>query len=287
MKMISLLFVLLCTLSGCGIFHDNTETVISLKEEKKSEQINGGSKEETPLVKKKETRPKMYSFDYAAIKAKWIEKENDQFILRYQEGTEAEKHIERIMKEFNKQCQYLVDTFGSPPTKIKIYVHPFYDTSGYLGLAFPSKHILHVGYEGTFEDDIQSTGTHELTHIYSRNWSNSPNIVLTEGIAVYYASLYTKEDVDSRARIETTLEQVPILTLSKIYTNQWDSNYGYSYNVAGSFVKYLVQTYGEEKFEQMYKDRLIDFEVGFEEVYQKKLKDVEQDWLKQLHKRSE
>lgn len=288
MKRVSLLAIIFFVSLIVFISNNSKEAVVQpvQQEEGESEETNETESTEPPKndeAKKPKTRPQMYSFEFAAIKETWVQVDHDRFLLHYLKDTKAEEDIDQIVEELNKQYDYLADTFGPHPNKIKIYIHPYYDTGGYLGIAFTTKSILHVGYEQSFARDIRSTGTHELTHIFSANWSNSPNIVLTEGIAEYFESLYNEKDIDKIARLETKNNNVSVLTLSKIYTNEWDNDYGYSYKVAGSFVKYLIDTYGIEKFEEMYKDKYVDFEVGFEQVYERKLHDVEKAWLAKIH----
>ena len=50
-----------------------------------------------------------------------------------------------------------------------------------------------------------------------------------------------------------------------------------SYNQSNSFVTYLIDTYGIEKFEQIYNEKELDKKI--EQVYGKNIDELEKEWI--------
>ncbi|MGE7688503.1 hypothetical protein ACQKMI_04750 [Lysinibacillus sp. NPDC097214] len=135
---------------------------------------------------------------------------------------------------------------------------------------------------------------HELTHSllgYGNNFDKSRGYFTQEGFATYMADKYGENEsythklmkyfIDSNKFIPISklidLNQDdayfrPALTNQKEYTLQW-----MSYIHSASFITYLIDTYGLEKFEQLYNEEDLGSKV--EELYGKNISEIENDWV--------
>ncbi|PLR70853.1 hypothetical protein [Bacillus sp. UMB0728] len=133
---------------------------------------------------------------------------------------------------------------------------------------------------------------HELTHSllgYGDN-DSSKGYLTQEGFATYMEDKHGKIkshahkimkyflDIDKTIPITKLLDQNqddsffrPALTKQEEYTLRW-----MSYLHSASFVTYLVDTYGLERFEKIYNKEDLGNKV--EEVYGKKVNEIENDW---------
>ncbi|MBY0121660.1 hypothetical protein [Bacillus sp. S/N-304-OC-R1] len=135
---------------------------------------------------------------------------------------------------------------------------------------------------------------HELTHSllgYGNNFDSSTGYLTQEGFATYMEDMYGKTKsyshqymryfIDSNKRIYINklidLNQDdsffrPALINTEDYTLQW-----MSYIHAASFVTYLIESYGLEKFEQIYNKE--DLANKIEDIYGKNISELENDWI--------
>jgi len=128
---------------------------------------------------------------------------------------------------------------------------------------------------------------HEGTHILDRQIANERPTILTEGLAVYVAGgHYKPEDLDRRAAAVLTLNQyIPLETLAADFYPQ---QHEIGYLQAGALVKYLVDTYGWERFRKMYatiqpapnEAQMLNASLGAH--YNLSLAEVEAAWLAHL-----
>ncbi len=123
---------------------------------------------------------------------------------------------------------------------------------------------------------------HELAHILLAEYGSFPfNISwstgLTEGAAVAI-----EEDYDGiRSVDEYSARMLQMNLTSGVQQVMQPSGFlsaapSQSYVIAGSFAKYLIQTYGSEKFLRVYKER------DFEAVYNKPFSEFDREWKKIL-----
>jgi len=135
---------------------------------------------------------------------------------------------------------------------------------------------------------------HELTHSllgYGNNFDKSRGYFTQEGFATYMDAKYGKSESNSDKLMKYFIDSnkfIPIsklidlnqddayfrpaLTNQKEYTLQW-----MSYIHSASFITYLIDTYGLEKFEQIYNEE--DLAKKIEEIYEKNISEIENDWV--------
>jgi hypothetical protein len=164
----------------------------------------------------------------------------------------------------------LQDFFNSVP-KEKITSYVFYDRSekkALLGsenadVAKPWLYKIFTSYE-----NYNSTLKHELAHIFSAEFgkgllkiADDYNPSLIEGIAMAADPQYGENNIDFMAAL--AYNNGYRADLNRIYShyNFFSQNSSLSYIYAGSFTKYLVDTYGIEKFKKLYRNR------NFEKIY--------------------
>ncbi|MGE7674308.1 hypothetical protein ACQKMV_12100 [Lysinibacillus sp. NPDC094403] len=135
---------------------------------------------------------------------------------------------------------------------------------------------------------------HELTHSvvgYGNNFDKSRGYFTQEGFATYMEDKYGKNESYSHKLMKYYIDSNKFIPISKLidpnqadsyfrpalknqkeYTLQW-----MSYIHSASFITYLIDTYGLEKFEQLYNED--DLAKKVEELYGKNISEIENDWV--------
>ncbi|WP_155590948.1 hypothetical protein [Lysinibacillus cavernae] len=185
--------------------------------------------------------------------------------------------------------QQTIHTSYVPSEKIKVYLNEGNQNS--WGLA--SK----IELTGVKED--QYPLVHELTHSllgYGNNFDASSGYFTQEGFASYMEDQYGKNDLYLEKYMKHFMDSDKLIPISKLIDPNQDDAYfrpdltnieeldtlrWMSYTHAASFIKYLIDTYGLEKFEQLYNEK--DLANKMEEVYGKNSRELEKDWLAFIH----
>lgn len=142
---------------------------------------------------------------------------------------------------------------------------------------------------------VDSTTTptlHELVHVEAPNG----NRFLAEGLAVYLQTLlngvdaYPNFGADLHDEVRPYARQADIRRLDSAVTPrrlESSSNFGRrrAYMIAGSFVRFLVETHGKAKFRQLYGltpfrpgERITFDQARYRSVYGVGLKELARDW---------
>lgn len=148
------------------------------------------------------------------------------------------------------------------------------------GRSFSSQRRLFFLWDGTGDDaDRQYIITHEATHTFTWNAIAQPaSVMLHEGVAVYTGMPNYENagyiNLDDFCAVFYRAERLPLPTGTMDFQGHiYDLTTYYS---AGSFVRYLIQTYGAEKFTQLYPSG------DYVAVYDKDLHSLQEAWLAQL-----
>ena len=198
-----------------------------------------------------------------------------------QEKVESIK--EELLKAYD-EIQNSIHTAYVPSERINVFLNEG------NGMSWGLKSELQL--YGIKED--QYPLVHELTHSllgYGNNFDGSAGFFTQEGFATYMSEKYgenesyihklMKDFIDANKNIPINklidLNQDdayfrPALTNQEGYTLQW-----MSYIHSASFITYLIDTYGLEKFEQIYNEE--DLAKKIEEIYGKNISEIENDWL--------
>lgn len=131
----------------------------------------------------------------------------------------------------------------------------------------------------TAKDNFSSTLRHEIAHCFTANFGGKIfkvakwfNPSLIEGIAMAADPFYDDNYIDYVAALAFKNDYK--INIQNLFNglNFFTQNSSISYIYAGSFVKFLIDNYGIEKFKLLYTD------TNFEEIYGKKLQSLEDEY---------
>ncbi len=204
--------------------------------------------------------------------------ETAHFKIYYEKGSKVEKEIEWIAQDHEFQYAQLTRYFQIQPTKkVQSYVYTSSEQKkrlmGARGTSVEDP--LGYGFHINYEDFPHPVMKHELAHALTADWHPilkvSLKIGLHEGIAVAADWDEGKLTAHQWSRAMQQLDIAP--KMSQIMgLGFWAQASSQSYTLAGSFVRFLVEKYGVEKAKHV-------FPTGnFEEVYNKSLAELEQEW---------
>ncbi|MGY3188877.1 peptidase MA family metallohydrolase [Lysinibacillus sp. TE18511] len=137
---------------------------------------------------------------------------------------------------------------------------------------------------------------HELTHSllgYGNNFEKSSGYgyFTPEGFATYMEEKYGKINSYSHQFMKSFIDTNKLIPIRNLIDPNQDDSYfrpdltsqtgdtlmWMSYIHSASFIKYLIDTYGLEKFEKIYNEKNIGEKI--EEVYGKSISEIENDWI--------
>jgi len=153
-----------------------------------------------------------------------------------------------------------------------------------------------AGPEGIFniyrgETSNYGLAVHENTHkLIYLNWGKSSSF-MDEGLAMYTQALATNKDKNHRA-VQKFIKENKLFPLGKMVSFQIGKGGPEtmaSYPASGSFVEFLIKTYGLKSFKQTYilENRPPEGKEKtstWEKVYSKSLLELEKEWLAWLRK---
>ncbi|WP_102275396.1 gluzincin family metallopeptidase [Cytobacillus massiliigabonensis] len=140
---------------------------------------------------------------------------------------------------------------------------------------------------------------HEMTHTllgYGNNFDDSKGYLTQEGLGVYMENTYGKQSYPVHKVMNYLMDKEKIIPINKLIDLTTDDFFfrppfveyedvvlqWISYTHAGSFITFLIDSYGLEKFEQVYnQDQL---EKKMQDIYGKQLEKIEEEWLHFIEK---
>ena len=167
-------------------------------------------------------------------------------------------------------------------TKIKYYK---YRSQTDLQQAFgrPRKGYASQTSEGSTVHSVYSCHPHEVIHAITFAVGRPPAL-FEEGLAVAYDWRFALDEGDVHALARRRFMQQELLPLHSILTTRGFRAYDSPtvYIEAGSFVKYLVDTYGPGKMRSgfavpRYSD-VQEIEAAFQEIYGQSISEMESEW---------
>jgi hypothetical protein len=139
------------------------------------------------------------------------------------------------------------------------------------------KYEIHVVYS----DKCKFIGEHEDTHLLSLSWGLSIYL-FCEGLSQYMENSFMGQDLHDSARgIANNLYPMEFLCDN----NNWkETKPAIIYPQSGSFVKFLIETYGKEKFKYLYMNTSRGFDLSknlnsIKDSYNKDINQLESEWL--------
>ena len=208
----------------------------------------------------------------------------ENFLLFFEKGSVVENEIENIAADHEFRYDQLTKFFQIQPNKkVRSYIYTSPEQKKHL---MGAKHtslqdITGYGLHINFEDFPHPILKHELAHVLTSEWHSflpiSLKLGLHEGIAV--AAEWDSGDLDPHQWTKAMHDLGIAPSIQKIMgLGFWLQPGALSYTVAGSFVRFLIDTYGIEKFKYA-------FPTGnFEKTYNKNLAKLNQEWQAFLDK---
>jgi hypothetical protein len=138
----------------------------------------------------------------------------------------------------------------------------------------------HVSNDHTLHT-VWPVDNHEIVHLIAFVWGRTDSSLLGEGIAVHLSGSWLRRPIDSwipEYEKEGRLPSLASLASSRTFARM---DAGVTYAVAGSFVGYLVRTYGIDAFRSIYSGPG-SLDARCKKYLHKSLAQLEQDWLAQV-----
>ncbi len=144
------------------------------------------------------------------------------------------------------------------------------------GRSFSAARRFFVLHDGTGNRaDLQYIATHEMTHLFTWNVFGRPvSAMLSEGVAVYTGleAIPGSEHLPAKTfcRAFQIAEALPRISSGLLFEGHVRDLP--NYYAAGCFVQYLIETYGTDKFAELYPTG------SYESIYDKTLVSLETEW---------
>lgn len=140
-----------------------------------------------------------------------------------------------------------------------------------LNAAWPEDKQVHCALGGSFD--------HEIVHVMAYYIGNHRTEYgpIVEGLSEYLG----KPDVDFDAIAASHVKNKSIIPLDTLFDMWSKQNSLLSYPQAGSFVKFLIEEYGVEKFKTLWTSKE-KINVTFNRIYSMPLKALEGQWRKRI-----
>ena len=204
--------------------------------------------------------------------------ETENFVIYYAPGTPEAKDIKLIAMDHEWRYKQLKEALDLDSTqKIRSYIYPDIKTrkiltgAGETTIANPIHNEIHLIYD-SFPHPVLK---HELVHVMAGEFGNnvlklSPKIGLLEGIAVAVDWREQRFTPHEWAKVMVEMGIAPKIE-DIIGFGFWYSSAEVSYTLMGSFSRYLIDSYGIEKFKSAYK-------TGNFSIYGKNLGELSLEW---------
>ncbi len=204
--------------------------------------------------------------------------ETDNFIIYYDPGSPESKDIDLIAMDHKWRYKQLREALElKSEEKIRSYIYPDTETrkkligAGETTIANPVHNEIHLVYD-SFPHPVLK---HELVHVMSGEFGNdvlkiSPKIGLLEGIAVAVDWRGQKYNPHQWSKVMIEMGIAPDVE-DIVGFGFWYAPAEVSYTLMGSFSKYLIDTYGIEKYKSAYK-------TGSFSEYGKNVDELEMEW---------
>lgn len=218
-------------------------------------------------------------------RAQWARTESACCIYHYLTHTAAARDIELIASNADEAFEKVEARLGVRQAE-KVTFTLLSRLLGHGGFAASEISLTYID-RNAAGLHLETVFIHEGVHILDRQIASERPAFLTEGLAVYVAGgHYKPEDLDRRAASLLVLEQyIPLTILAEDFYPQ---QHEIGYLEAGAFIKYLVETYGWERFREMYSsiqpapNESLMLSASLGEHYGLTLTEAEAEWLAYL-----
>jgi hypothetical protein len=192
-------------------------------------------------------------------------------------------HNDAFGKSIDFYVEYISDQLKLPLPKEKIRVYVYRGAyqkkkltgTGHTLVGNPMQNALHILPTEASDTII----VHELAHVISAPMGIpllklSPRVSLLEGLATAMQPSQLDLSIHEWAKAMLDLEKLPDLETALNAFSFWKENPVRVYFSSGSFSKWLIDTYGIERFKKVY------LGSSFHKTYDKSLQDLIAEWKK-------
>jgi len=234
-----------------------------------------------------------YKTEY--LNQEWKKEESLHYTFYFKNESLAEQNIKDIVKLKESHYSKITQWLGIENNKkINYYLYPSLKEKVTLmgdnspGNAIweeldsdnnPKKFEIHTIYN----EKCKFISEHEDTHLLSLPWGLSIYL-FCEGLAQYMENSFIGEDLHVSAKNlspKKKLYQIKFLCAN----NNWENiEPATIYPQVGSFAKYIIETYGKEKFKELYQNTSRNYDtpknlLEIEKIYEKNINQLEIEWL--------
>lgn len=198
---------------------------------------------------------------------------NSKITISTQLGDVSEADIDEVKKEADKALRFIPEILKIADKRIQeiriVDSGICYESGGVIFL--PDSHIR----------DKRAAIIHEITHALANHGDNS---FFTEGLAVYFQDRFGGGNsfpnysipLDDLVR-HYKRQLIPIVELMQnnaVFSQLESEERLIAYIEAGSFIRFLVNTYGEERLAELHNSSFLDFKT----VYGSDLEELAAQW---------
>jgi hypothetical protein len=205
----------------------------------------------------------------------WKIQESEHYVFH----SLPEAPISRLHQKRNEEFYGLFSRLLGVEMTEKIDYFRYIDESQ-KSLITGRKGNAHVEYPSTVHT-LWPVDDHEVVHLLTRHWGETDSPLFGEGIAVALGGIWQGKPVHSYARELHSKGALPPLAGLVSHQGFRGQDDLVTYAAAGSFVKWLIDSYGMESFRQVYVQST-DVSVRLASIYGKGLTELEKAWLAKL-----
>lgn len=206
---------------------------------------------------------------------------SEHYVFHYESGSLAEKEIQIIADEqescFVKICSTLHVTY---PERINYY---FTDDPVEIGRLIwnedtPCNGVAICGENkiyAVYTENVKCIGFHEDAHLISFLINYPESDFVVEGLAVAFDGLWW--GVPSETWTSYYKTKHPDLLVSNLFDNDTFAEIGcvIGYPVAGAFTKFLIDTFGTERYLDFYKYGGCEYSAAVQSIFSKSMTEIE------------
>lgn len=217
--------------------------------------------------------------------------ESPHFTFYYGEGSYAHANINAIVASQESAFIEITELLHTAPSvKINCWLcesdqqlAELADCPPYNGYAFYEDGNANIYY--VYNESIDATGRHEITHIIADNYNDIKSAALAEGLAMYMDRLWWS--IPNELCVQLFLSSNKYTSVDSMidtFNNElgdpfYKVNSCYSYPIMGAFVGFLIDTRGIDSFLQLYAHTATDWKNEFIRVYGQTLAELEHDFI--------
>ncbi len=207
----------------------------------------------------------------------WKSFQSPEFILYYQPNSLTEKNLTLAESRIKKGIDNAKKFTKIDSIKIPVYYFVVDNKQEFAQLTKSNHTGLSFAKSNTIIESYFLLGeSHEVVHLISyQNWGNSRTWIM-EGIAVYSDQKWAGKELDKLCfELDQNDKLIPINDLLKNRKfSYFDSQI--KYPQSGSLIKYLITTYGWDKFFQFWK------KTRLQKIYNISPYELENNWLNHI-----